>query len=129
MYNSIFLRLKQIGILSEKGRMQPRYIKFTAPGLMDLNVDKLSASIIALAHNGLLNRDVMSDPDVEVKIYREKEEVEALSFQNDYFGIYQQVYPDGGGSYAKLKKDLNIFLDDWLSNMIDAKYVLTETED
>lgn len=87
-------------------------------------------NIIALAHNGLLNGDVMADPDVEVRINKGKEECEALSFQNDYLGIYQQVYPDGGGKCnTKLKKDLNVFLDDWLSNIIDSGYELTEIED
>jgi hypothetical protein len=129
VYNSIFLKLKQIGILNEKGRMQPNYMKFKSEGLMDLNVDKLSASIIALAHNGIQNGDVMADPDVEVRINDEKEECEALSFQNDYMGIYQQVYPDGGGCNTKLKKDLAIFVDDWLSNIIDSEYVLSEKED
>jgi hypothetical protein len=30
---------------------------------------------------------------------------------------------------AKLKKDLNIFLDDWLSNIINCEYVLSEKEE
>lgn len=128
VYNSIFIKLKQIGILNGKGRMQLRFMKFKSDGLMDLNVDKLSASIIALAHNGIQNGDVMADPDVEVKINNEKEECEALSFQNDYMGIYQEVY-DEGKCDTKLKKELNIFLDDWLSNIIDSGYELTETED
>jgi hypothetical protein len=128
VYNSIFLKLKQIGILNGKGRMQPHFMKFKSSGLMDLNVDKLSASIIALAHNGIQNGDVMADPDVEVKINNEKEECEALSFQNDYMGIYQEVY-DGEKCNTKLKKELNIFLDDWLSNIINSGYELSEKED
>lgn len=129
VYNSIFIKLKQIGILDYEGRMKPDYMKFSSLGLMDLNVDKLSVNIIALAHNGIQNGDVMADPDVEVRINREKEECEALSFQNDYMGIYQQVYPDEGKCDMKLKKELNIFLDDWLSNIIDSGYELSETED
>jgi uncharacterized protein YqiB (DUF1249 family) len=83
---------------------------------------------VALAHNGIQTGDVMSDPDVEVKINAEKEEAEALSFQNDYLGIYQEVYEDEKCN-AKLKKDLNIFLDDWLSNIINCEYVLSEKEE
>ena len=103
-------------------------MKFKSDGLIDLNVDKLSVNMIALAHNGIQNGDVMADHDVEVKINAEKEEAEALSFQNDYLGIYQTVYEDGNCN-MKLKKDLNIFLDDWLSNIINCEYVLTEKED
>jgi hypothetical protein len=128
--NSIYIKLQKIGILNNEGRMKPRFMKFKAHGLMDLNVDKLSASMIAVAHNGVLNGDVMADPDVEIRVHREKEEVEALSFQNDYLGIYQQVYPDGSNKpNIKLQNEINIFLDEWLSNIIDCMYVLSETED
>ena len=51
---------------------------------MDLNVDNLLNDMIALVHKGIQNGDVMADQDVEVKIDREKQEVEALTFQNDY---------------------------------------------
>jgi hypothetical protein len=44
-----------------------------------------------------------------------------LTFQNDYLGIYQVVYPEPGKYYPKLKKDLNEFLIDWLQNIIDAQ--------
>lgn len=128
VYNSIYLKLQKIGILNEKGRMQHRFLKFKASGLMDLNCDKLSVNIIALAHNGVLNGDVMADPDVEIKIYPEKQEVEPLSFQNDYLGIYQSVY-DSDKCNTKLKKDIAIFLDDWLSNIINCEYTLAEKED
>jgi hypothetical protein len=111
--NSAFLKLKQIGILNHEGRMKQRFMKFKTGGLMDLNVDKLSVNIIALAHNGVQNGDVMADPDVEIKIHREKEEIEALSFQNDYMGIYQEVY-DGNKCNKKLQNEIEIFLDDWL---------------
>ena len=70
----------------------------------------------------------MSDPDVEVKINAEKEEAEALTFQNDYLGIYQTVYEDDKCN-TKLQKDLNVFLDDWLSNIINSEYELTEKEE
>ena len=106
--------------------MRPSYMKFTCEGMMDLNVDNLLNNRIALAHNGLQNGDVMADPDVEVQIYPDKKMAEALTFQNDYLGIYQVVYPEPNKFYPKLKKELNIFLDDWLCNMIEAKYQLEE---
>lgn len=129
VYNSIFQKMKQIGILNKEGIMEAEYLKFTSNGLMDLNVDNLLHNHIALAHNGLQNGDVMRDPDVEVQIYPEKQQAEALTFQNDYLGIYQVVYPEPGKYYPKLKKELNDFLNDWLQNIIDAQYQLMETED
>jgi hypothetical protein len=41
--------------------------------------------------------------------------------RNDYMGIYQEVYPEPGKYYPKLKKELNAFLNDWLKNMIDVQ--------
>ena len=67
-------------------------------------------------------------PDVEVMIYPEKQEAEPLSFQNDFLGIYQQVYDDGKCN-VRLKKDIAIFVDDWLSNIINCEYKLIEKED
>jgi uncharacterized protein YqiB (DUF1249 family) len=128
VYESIYSRLQQIGIIDESGKMQADYLKFKSDGLMDLNVDKLASDRIALAHNGIQNGDVMSDPDVEVRIYPDQKAAEALTFQNDYLGIYQEVYPEAGKYYPKLKRELNDFLNDWLQNIIDAQYQLAEKE-
>ena len=129
VYEIIYSKLQQIGILDESGKMQAEYMKFKCDGLMDLNVDKLSANMIAIAHNGIQNGDVMADPDVEIKINAEKQEAEALSFQNDYLGIFQEVYPEPGKYRPKLKKDLNDFLADWLKTIIEVQqYTLAETE-
>ncbi len=129
VYEMIFTRLQQMGIINENGEMQTDYMKFVSPGLMDLNVDKLTADTIALAHNGKQNGDVMADPDAEVKIYPEMKMAETLTFRNDYLGIYQEVYPEPGKYYPKLKKELNTFLNDWLRNMIEVqKYQLVPEE-
>jgi uncharacterized protein YqiB (DUF1249 family) len=129
VYEMIYARLQQIGILNEDGEMKAECMKFKSPGLMDLNVDKLTDDTIALAHNGKQNGDVMADPDVEVRINRPGKMAEALTFQNDYLGIFQQVYPEPGKYYPKLKKELNDFLNDWLKNMIEVqRYQLAEED-
>jgi uncharacterized protein YqiB (DUF1249 family) len=128
IYEMIYARLQQMEIIDENGIMQADYMKFTSPGLMDLNVDRLTSDTIALAHNGKQNGDVMADPDVEVRINREGRMAEALTFQNDYLGIYQEVYPEPGKYHPKLKKELNEFLNEWLQNMIDSGYVKVEEE-
>jgi uncharacterized protein YqiB (DUF1249 family) len=125
----IYARLQKLGILDESGIMQADYMKFESPGLMDLNVDKLTDNTIALAHNGIQNGDVMADPDMEVRIYPEKKSAEALTFQNDYLGVYQEVYTETGSYYPVLRKDLNLFLNEWLKNMIEVqRYKLKKKE-
>ena len=86
VYEMIFARLQQMGIIDESGKMQADYMKFISSGLMPLNVDKLTYDTIALAHNGKQNGDVMADPDMEVRIYPEMKMAEALTFRNDYMG-------------------------------------------
>jgi len=124
----IFSQLVKIGIIDETGTMKAEYMKFSSEGLMDLHVDRLPNNMLSLAHNGKLNGDVMADPDVEIAIFPQIQCAEGFTFQNDYLGIYQEVYTDGKPN-VKLRTDLNIFLHEWLSNIIDAKYELAETED
>ena len=128
VYENIYTRLQQLKILDESGKMQVDYMKFKSEGLMDLNVDNLLNDMIALAHNGIQNGDVMADPDVQIQIYPETKSAEALTFQNDYLGIYQEVYYEEKCNKS-LKKDLNKFLNDWLRTIIEVQeYKLAETE-
>jgi len=49
--------------------------------------------------------------------------VEALTFQQDNMGIYQQVYlEDGRYVIPKLKNELNDFLNYWLKNLIEQGF-------
>jgi uncharacterized protein YqiB (DUF1249 family) len=129
VYEMIYVRLQQMGIINENGIMHSDFMKFTSPGLMDLSVDRLIENTIALAHNGIQNGDVMADSGVVVRIYPETKIAEDLTFQNDYLGIYQEVYSEPGKYYPKLKEELNEFLNEWLQNMIEVqKYELVEKE-
>jgi hypothetical protein len=66
VYEMIFARLQQIGILDENGMMQADYLKFKSPGLMDLNVDRLTGDTIALAHNGKQNGTQFQNPVMKI---------------------------------------------------------------
>jgi uncharacterized protein YqiB (DUF1249 family) len=104
-------------------------MKFVSSSLMPLYGDTLTSDTIALAHNGKQNGDVMADPDMEIKIYPEMKMAEALTFRNDYMGIYQEVYPEPRKYYPKLKRELNDFLNNWLKTMIEIqRYQLTASE-
>lgn len=115
----IYSKLKRIGILDENGVIQSNYIRFTRIGLMDLSVNRLTDNTITLAHNGIQN--------VEIKIDTKRKQAEALTLKNA--GVYQKVYNNDGSYYPVLKKDFNEFLNEWLSNIITAGYVLSEKED
>src|SRR5512145_2191114 len=126
----IYDQLQVLGIIDENGVMQASYMRFESEGLMDLHVDNLLNNTISLAHNGKQNGDVMADPDMQVWIHPDHKEAEAMTFQNDYLGIYQEVYPEPGKYRPKLKEELNNFLADWLRTIIEVQhYKLFEQEE
>jgi len=117
----IFKKLERVmGDLSDI----PAYMKFVAHGFMDLGVDRLygdeESVTIALSHYYKQNDDMIPDPDMEVRIYLQMKMAEALTYQ-DSFG-YQQVYPSPSQVNLKAKKDLNVFLNQWLSNIIEQGF-------
>ena len=65
---------------------------------------------------GVNSGDMIADPDMEVALYPSRQMAEALSYQ-DCFG-YRQVYPEPGKINPRAKKELNSFLNQWLSNII-----------
>jgi uncharacterized protein YqiB (DUF1249 family) len=124
IFRDIYVQLKTIGILNDQGAMKHSYMRFASSGLMDLHVDRLLATRLSVAHNGILNGDVMADPDMEILIYPERQEAEGVTFQNDYLGMYQDATDD-----KKMRSELNVFLHDWLTNILNAEYKLVETEE
>ena len=104
------------------------YAKLKAEGFMDLNIDVLNYKEeghkgtfrISMAHNFVQNGDLMADPDMEIRLYHGHQMAEALTYQQDSLGIYQEVYTtrDRKPAYSpRLKRDLNNFLEQWLKNI------------
>ncbi|HNF28511.1 MAG TPA: DUF1249 domain-containing protein, partial [Leptospiraceae bacterium] len=128
-YSSIYNKLLKVvpDLLQhiEKGKYHGKSEKAPDSGLMSLHYDyvgkdKKGNYIIALSHYFEQNGDLVPDPDMQIRILPEMEAAEAMTFQ-DQFG-YQEVYPDKGDGkeYVDLarKKDLNKFLNQWLTNII-----------
>jgi len=117
IYETIYEKLEKLGILDVE-----EYKKFTSGGFMDLSVDVLTdnkeSKRIAIAHNYIQNGDVMADPDMEIKIHKELKMAEAMTYQQDGLGIFQRVYNDDETKVnPKLKRQLNSFLNTWLTNL------------
>lgn len=95
-------------------------LKLTSPGFMDLNVDLIEAGkdylIVALSHYFLMNGDMVSDPDMQIRIFPEQRMVEALTYQDQF--VYQEVYIREGVYRAGLKLKLDQFLGFWLGNLL-----------
>lgn len=125
IYQTMFEKLQKIGILDNAGKLNfsGDYLKLKNPPYMDLNIDRLTPDKegtirISIAHNFIQNGDVMADPDMEIRIFPDQKMVEALTYQLDSLGIYQVVYPDKNTVVPQRKKELNRFLNSWLSNLI-----------
>lgn len=95
--------------------------KSAVPGYMNLNLDILHRTperiIIALRHYYKhQSGDMIADPDMEIAVYPSREHAEALTYQDTYG--YQSVL-GAEGVDAKLQRDLNNFLSQWLTNLIE----------
>jgi len=109
------------------------YRKFAAPGMMDLVIESLhydfapDMPVFSLACYGEQNGDLMRDPDLVIAVHFGLGRVEPLSYQNDYLGIYQEVWnidrQNRPYSYrARLRADLDEFLWTWLDQIAAAGY-------
>ena len=127
-YQVIFKRLKRL--IPDLKELEPGTArKFESEGYIPLCLDVLERHLdpksdalwlhISLAHNFIQNGDVMADPDMEIRVYLNEDwqRAEALTYQQDSLGIYQQVYPDPRHVNTRLKRQLNDFLMIWLNNI------------
>jgi len=144
-YSSIYKKLMQVipDLIThiEEGKHHGKSVKDPNGGLMDLNFDFLGKDkkgnyLIALSHYFEQNGDMVADPDMQIRVLPELQAAEAMTFQ-DQFG-YQEVYREKDGKELvdlRRKKELNQFLNQWLSNIIrqghkiDLKKMKTENEE
>ncbi|HSH66884.1 MAG TPA: DUF1249 domain-containing protein, partial [Bacteroidia bacterium] len=127
-YSSIYKKLMQVipDLIKhiQDGKYHGKSVKDPKGGLMNLNYDYVGKDkngnyIIAISHYFEQNGDMVADPDMQIRILPELEAAEAMTFQ-DQFG-YQEVYQEKDGKQLvdlRRKKDLNKFLNQWLSNII-----------
>lgn len=132
IYERIYDKLNKLLPLGSKGFKEGGdFVKLKSGSFMDLNIDFLhhkhpgvnagteeDCFIISMAHNYIQNGDVMADPDMEIAVFPKLKMAEALTYQQDgILEIFQRVYPEFGKVNPKLKKQLNIFLNQWLGNL------------
>jgi hypothetical protein len=128
-YSSIYKKLLQVipDLIKhiDAGVHTGKSVKDPKGGLMDLHFDYLGKDkngnyLIALSHYFKQNGDMVADPDMQIRILPGMQAAEAMTFQ-DQFGC-QVVYPDRGDGKEYVdpqrKKELNKFLNQWLTNII-----------
>lgn len=93
------------------------YMKYGTPNYMDLNIEIIGDDRLAMAHNYVLNGDVMSDPDVEFTVDKKNRMLYPQTYQQDSLQYFERV--DGDLIRAR---ELNHFMHEWLTNVVDQKY-------
>ena len=122
IFETIYRKLDKLGAIAALEAGQD-YAKSQLGGaFMDLNMDVLERRadtiVIALSHYFQQNGDLCTDPDMEIRIYPERNMAEALTFQQAIPPIYREVYPAPGKVVPTLKRELNDFLNLWLNNCL-----------
>jgi uncharacterized protein YqiB (DUF1249 family) len=123
IYHKLFEVIPDLLTIEEAGKSE-------VEGFMKLNLDVLhkrsNRIVIALSHYYRHpSGDMIPDPDMEIIVYPGKEIAEAMSYQ-DAFG-YRRVYGDDNATEdIKAKKELNAFLDQWLTNLIEQGHCIKE---
>lgn len=124
-YSSIYKKLLKIipGLMEHLESGEHFSGKSHMEGYMDLHFDYLfkdkKGYNIALAHYTEQNGDLISDPDMQIRIIPEMKMAEAMTFQNIY--RYDEVYSEEGDKELvdlKMKSQLNTHLNEWLSTLI-----------
>ncbi len=104
-------------------------VKLTVDGYMPLGIERIGTSgdghkLVALAHTGLRNGDVMYDSEMVFRFIDmgEVQVAEPISFRNDYMGIHQEVYRYNDEGKAtdvntRLKAELKSFSRTWFRNL------------
>ena len=104
-----------------------KHRRFLSGGYMPLSVEYLHKDgnglpVYSMMHWTTQNGDLMRDPDMTFAVNHDAGTVHPLTFQNDFMGLYQEVYrnreSDGALLYSpRLLTDLDDFLWNWLKNI------------
>ena len=95
---------------------------FFADGYMPLSIENLFYThsghpVYGMMHYTTQNGDLMRDPDMTISVDAAAGTVEPLTFQNDFMGLYQEVYTGDGRYRPRLRTELDDFLWHWLQNL------------
>lgn len=112
------------------------YRRYESPGYLRLVLENLHMTdckgrpVYSIAHYDEQNGDLMRDPEITFSLDHYTQAAEPLSFQNDYAGIYEEVYmeKDGLWYFSKSRRiDDDQFLYQWLSNIEHQGYQITQS--
>lgn len=105
------------------------HYKFTSEGYEDLSIENLGYCdhwgnpVYSMTHYYEQNGDLMSDPDMTFSVNDRLGYIMPLTYQQDCFGLYQEVFTNGGKQYSpRLLHELDSFLAKWSTNIINQGF-------
>jgi len=104
------------------------YSKSSVPGFRDLHLDVLDRTPeyrrVVLSHRrNHPGGDMIPDPDMSIAIFFDREQAEALTYQDAY--RCDVAYPvSGEPPDLQVHTRLNVFLERWLVNLAEQGHVL-----
>lgn len=117
--NFIYLNYLFQGELLEFISEVSHHRKFSAPDFMDLVVEVIDQDgsnnrVLSMTHYFEQNGDLVPDPVMTFLVF-DSGIIFALSYQDQF--SYQEIYTKSGSVNMKLMKELNLFLNTWLTNI------------
>lgn len=85
-------------------------------------VDYFGYEVYAISNTGVMNGDLMRDPEMLIAVNHHEMTIRPLTFRNDYMGVYQQVFDSERVYRPRLLTELDEFLWIWLKENITRIY-------
>jgi len=128
IYNSNFELAKKLGIIEQDGAI--RWKRSHSEPYMDLVIEPVpyldnfvpGAKAFSIAHYFTQNGDLCKDPEMVILCHLELGAVQAFSFEMSIPPLYQEVYRDNKHIDLEMKSSLNLFLAEWLKNLVSQDH-------
>jgi uncharacterized protein YqiB (DUF1249 family) len=121
IYCDNYRRLFLLGVMDIKSSK-----KIRSKGYMDLNIDVLEDNdgtiVIAMAHNIIMDGDLIADPEITIKLFKYTAEAKVLTYQVYSLGVYEKVYESESVVDFHSLYYLNRYLNNWLITLEERGY-------
>jgi hypothetical protein len=115
IYEKIYQDLKHIGVMGIR-----EFAVIRNDPDPPLYIDRIGPDRYAIAHNRIENGQVVTDTDMEIQVYPDRRIAEPLTYQDST--TRKVVYPEPGRVDLKVKNELTVFLERWLSSLVKSGY-------
>lgn len=115
VYEKIYQDLNHIGVMAIHD-----YAVIRNDPDPPLYIDRIGPDRYAIAHNRVENGQVITDTDMEIQVYPDRRMAEPLTYQDST--TRKVVYSEPGRVDLKVKNELTLFLERWLSSLVKSGY-------